>query len=204
MSGCNSIVFCFLGIIIAFNFFLNLNETLVIIKDIKKAKDEYEGALFDCNYYSLIIFLIITSYATLISFLCVLSSFFFISFVSEYLSWKIITTLIYIIFGPLMSTICFLILLNYENFGYTCDQDLNKIYNPSIWVIVSLLCIIGLTFTVIRCKKTVISKIGSIASSMWAKKLVNCLLREPDQLIDLERQCNLERIERSRREQVRA
>eukprot|EP00826_Nyctotherus_ovalis_P008639 TRINITY_DN12243_c0_g1_i13.p1 TRINITY_DN12243_c0_g1~~TRINITY_DN12243_c0_g1_i13.p1 ORF type:complete len:207 (-),score=34.30 TRINITY_DN12243_c0_g1_i13:109-729(-) len=203
MPDCNALIFCFLGLIVTFSFLLNLSEAYITINDIRRTVKEYEGKLFDCNYYPLVCRLIVTCYTSFLSFICVLCSFSLMSFNSEHVLWSVVMYLLYTAFGPVMALICFFILFNYDHFGYTCDQELDKVYNPMVWVMVTFLCLVGLTITVMARTKILIEKLGCLAYSIWISKLANFLLCESDELLNFERQENPEELGRLREEQLR-
>ena len=201
MPDCNTAIFLFLGIIVIFSFVLNLGEALFTVKEIQTTVKEYEGELFDCNFYPLICRFIISCYATVLGFVCILCSFFLISTNTNIILWEIILYILYISFGPVMSFLCFFLLYDYKNYGYSCDQDLNKVYNPVIWILMAFLCFIGLTVTVMVGAKTLIRSIGCITRSIWSDKLVSCLLCEGDDLYELIN--NQEEFARLREAQIR-
>eukprot|EP00826_Nyctotherus_ovalis_P066975 TRINITY_DN9968_c0_g1_i18.p1 TRINITY_DN9968_c0_g1~~TRINITY_DN9968_c0_g1_i18.p1 ORF type:complete len:219 (+),score=41.19 TRINITY_DN9968_c0_g1_i18:71-727(+) len=147
-----------LGVVVTFSFLINVSEIFYVFREIQGCFS-YRGLHFDCSYYPLISRLILIICTALISFVCVLSTAFLLCFESSTVLEHFVLYSLYAIFGPIMAGVSFFFLLNYEQYGYTCDRRLNKIYNPAVWVVLNFMCVIGIILSIVVCAKAFIKRI---------------------------------------------
>ena len=200
MADCDTEALFCLGIIICFSFMVNVSEICILLHQIYTSIKLFQGKLFDCTFYPLISRLILVVYTSLVSLVCIFSSFFLICFESSIVFERAILYSLYFIFGPIMTIACFFFILNYEDYGYTCNKSLERIYNPVVWVLCCFLCVIGIVITVMSCAKKLIIKLNCVSRSTIAMKFVSFMLCESQD----EEWDNREEIEALREEQIRA
>ena len=178
-------LFC-LSIVVIFTFLINVTEIYAVFQEIKRSMLIMHDPSFDCAFNPLISRLTLIICTTLISFICLLSSAFLLCFNAHRVLEQFILYSLFVIFGPIMTLVCFFFILNYEQYGYTCDSHLNKIYNPVVWVILNFLCFVGIILTITTYAKALIKRIECLGRSHWAKRTVACLLCEMEELHVLE------------------
>ncbi len=155
---------CCIGMIVVFGLLVNIMEITLIARQLTYCTEHYKGEVFECPYYPLITRLVCVCFIGLTSFVCLVASGMLVCF--EEMGITLLETvfiyLLYIIFGPLLLSVCFFFLFNFEQYGYTCNRQYQKVYNPAMRFFLAVLCFIAILVTVLSCIKGLMRKMSCI------------------------------------------
>lgn len=174
---------CCISMLVVFAVFLNLVEVSIITRQMTLSRERFTGEAFDCAFYPLVGRLVCVSFVGVASFTCLLASGFLVCFSDMGVACieTVFTYSLYMMFGPMLLGVSFFFLLNYEQYGYSCTRDLRRVYNPSVKLLLSMLCFISIFITFMCCIKTWIRKLTCMLrnNDNWFTRLVNCLVCTP-------------------------
>ena len=164
MPNYDSGALCCIGMLVVFGLFVNTMEISLIAKQINTCISRYQGIVFDCTFYPLITRLVFVSFIGITSFLCLLASGLLVCFEETGITFmeSVFLYTLYVIFGPLMLGLCFFFLVNYEQYGYTCNRSYKKIYNPVMRFFLAILCFVAIVVTVLCCVKALLRKMTCV------------------------------------------
>ena len=172
-------ILCLLIMLISFIIF-NGSEIFTSVEKLIDSSFSDKSEEFECSFYPSVSRFICTAYFTLVSISCStygLITVYIETNESPFLE-KVFTTLLYLVFGPILTCISFFFLLHYDQYGYTCDINYNKNYNILVWFLVTFVCFSSIVVMVMTFYKDMMKKINKAISnnSSFYGKIINWIL----------------------------
>eukprot|EP00826_Nyctotherus_ovalis_P048396 TRINITY_DN569_c0_g1_i5.p1 TRINITY_DN569_c0_g1~~TRINITY_DN569_c0_g1_i5.p1 ORF type:complete len:210 (+),score=36.24 TRINITY_DN569_c0_g1_i5:197-826(+) len=183
MDNYDNEALCCLGLLVIFGLALNISEICFITQQLTHSSTLEKGALFDCTFYPLISRLICVSYISVVSLVCLLSSILLVCYESTGIECmeSAFVTLVYFVFGPLLAGVCFFFLARYEQFGFVCDANNQKVYNPLVWAFITFLCFLSILVTVLTFAKTLMMRVNKmLKGNTYITRVGNWMLCETE------------------------
>ncbi|MDR3548261.1 MAG: hypothetical protein P4M11_08380 [Candidatus Pacebacteria bacterium] len=174
---------CCIMLLVIFAVAINVLELTVLLHQIHTYFVNYSGLAFDCRFYPMISRLVCVLFVAVASCVCLMATIVLIWFEDLAVGYveKLFSYSLYLLFGPLMLTACFFFLLNYENYGYSCNTRLQKQYSGNNKALLIVLCFLSILITVLCCVKSLIRKLSSALrnNDNCLAKLVNLVIGTP-------------------------